>query len=348
MTDTKQDRLFLTVSVDTEEDNWVPATEGVTARNILALPRLVELFAELGVRPTYFTTYRVAEDEEAAVVMRGIRAREDSEIGAHLHPWNTPPVTDRDTSVSMLRSYPVGAQRAKLGVLLQTLREQIGVEARSFRAGRFGVGPETIGLLLDVDVRVDSSVTPLVSWAVFDGPSFLDAPVQPYPLDGTGTTVSRPAPRGPLIEMPVTVGYTRLPVAAWSTLARIQQSPILSRLRLPGLAARFAGVSKVILTPETQTADEMLELSRNFRVQKMQFLHMYFHSNSLTPGLTPFARTRSDVERIYTTIGRYVEELSRVAEVKFLTVSEAAGRYDVSRSGRRLRDTDCPELGKAV
>ena len=38
-------------------------------------------------------------------------------------------------------------------------------------------------------------------------------------------------------------------------------------------------------------------------------LHMYFHTSSLVPGLTPFAKTAAETQRLYDSIERYVESL---------------------------------------
>ena len=54
----------LTVSVDTEEDNWIPATRDVTTGNVTEVWRLAAFFKRLGVRATYFTTYQVAVASE--------------------------------------------------------------------------------------------------------------------------------------------------------------------------------------------------------------------------------------------------------------------------------------------
>ena len=50
--------VLVVVSVDTEEDNWVPARTGITLDNIKALPRLSRFFGALDVRATFFTTYQ--------------------------------------------------------------------------------------------------------------------------------------------------------------------------------------------------------------------------------------------------------------------------------------------------
>jgi len=127
---------FLIVSIDTEEDNWQPRRERVTVENIRELPRLDALFQGLGVRATYFTTYQVAIRTWAAAILRDLHAG-GAELGAHLHPWNTPPLDDafvpRNT---MLKNLPAALQLAKLERLTATLREAFGARPLAFRAGR--------------------------------------------------------------------------------------------------------------------------------------------------------------------------------------------------------------------
>src|SRR5947207_14366263 len=152
--------IFLIVSVDTEEDNWRPCRDGVTIENIRELPRLDALFQRLGVRATYFTTYQVAIRDWAAATLRQLRGG-GAEIGAHLHPWNTPPLDEpflpRNT---MLKNLPADLQLAKLERLTATLEQAFETLPRVFRAGRFGFGAGTVAALLRCGYRVDSSVTP--------------------------------------------------------------------------------------------------------------------------------------------------------------------------------------------
>src|SRR2546425_11600494 len=86
--------VTLVVSIDTEEDNWRPARTGITVDNVRELPRLHRLLERLGVRPTYFATYHVASDARATEILREIHERGAAEIGAHLHPCNTPPLDE--------------------------------------------------------------------------------------------------------------------------------------------------------------------------------------------------------------------------------------------------------------
>src|SRR3989454_5429305 len=135
--------VLVVVSVDTEEDNWVPARTGITLDNIKALPRLSRFFGALDVRATFFTTYQVATDPRAADILREIAAGGGAEIGAHLHPWNTPPVEEalsgRNT---LMKNLAPGLQLAKLECLTAALGDVFGAAPTAFRAGRFGRSEE--------------------------------------------------------------------------------------------------------------------------------------------------------------------------------------------------------------
>src|SRR5215813_8244274 len=119
--------LTLVVSIDTEEDNWDPVRERLTVENIRELPRLDRMFERLGVRATYFTTHQVAGTPWCVEILRGLAASGRAEIGAHLHPWNTPPVqlqlTPRNT---MLGNLPIDLQCAKIETLTTLLTQGVG------------------------------------------------------------------------------------------------------------------------------------------------------------------------------------------------------------------------------
>lgn len=316
----------LSISIDTEEDNWIPSLEGVTVRNAGELPRLAELFASLGVRATYFVTYQIASTPESAAVIRDLAADGSAEIGAHLHPWNTPPSCGMEPRISMLRDYPPEFQRLKLERLLEEFDASLGIRPTSFRAGRFGVGRSVIEALVDNAIFVDSSVTPLISWEGDGGPSFLDAPTRMYRLDGSGD-VPTPNAAGLVVEVPVTVGFTRFAPADWPRVARLLAAARGRGVRLFGVASRLGLFRRVILSPETHSVDDMLRISRRMIEAGEPYLHMYFHSSSLVPGFSPFVRTEQDREALYDTLRRFVEGLSESADVRFCTVTEAAEAY---------------------
>src|SRR3982074_911297 len=114
--------ITVVVSIDTKEDNWVPARQSITVENIRELPRVDRLLERLGVRATYFTTYQVTQQAWAADVLRGLGATGRAEIGAHLHPWNTPPIEESiEQRNTMTVNLPRPLQVAKIRSLTEAL-----------------------------------------------------------------------------------------------------------------------------------------------------------------------------------------------------------------------------------
>ena len=317
------DRVFMIVSIDTEEDNWYRSRERVTCENIGELERQATLFDRLGVRPTYFTTYQVALAPAAAGVIKDVGAR--GEIAAHLHPWNTPPLTEAFIPRnSMLKNLPEPLQRAKLQTLTTTLQDVFGVQPRAFRTGRYGLGSNTVAALLECGFTVDSSVTPFVSWEEFDdGPSFELAPLDAYRL-APGRDVTQPAAGGALVEIPLSCGFNRNPFPVWGRVQRALDAAALRSLHLAGIAARTGLCKRIVLSPELASVAEMLTLSRRLLECGVRHLHLTWHSPSLLPGLGPFTHTLADVQRLYGAVEAYLDRLSRITSFTFATVSEAA------------------------
>ena len=84
----------LIVTVDTEEEGlWTgeyPAN-GNTVENTRGIPRFQALCDQFGIRPTYLVDTPVVEDDRSVELLSEIQQSGRCEIGAHLHPWCTPP-----------------------------------------------------------------------------------------------------------------------------------------------------------------------------------------------------------------------------------------------------------------
>jgi len=316
--------VLLVVSVDTEEDNWVPTRVGISVENVRELKHLSRCFDRLGVRATYFTSYQVATRPWAVDVLREISDGGRAEIGAHLHPWNTPPIDEplvpRNT---MMKNLPAELQLAKLERLTSELAAAFGAPPIAFRAGRFGFGAEAVPALLACGYQVDSSVTPFVSWeATDDGPNFVGASLDAYRV-GPDRDIRVPAPDGPLVEIPITCGYTRFASGRWPGLHRVLHTAPARAWHLAGLASRLGLAKLTVLSPEQESVQDMLGISRAALEGGVRHLHLFFHSVTLRPGLRPWTSSVEGVERMYAAISRYLEGLSRAASVRFATVSEA-------------------------
>ena len=315
--------VLLIVSVDTEEDNWRPTRDGITVENIREVRRLSRYLDRLGVATTYFTSYQVAIRPWAVDILREVSDR-GAEIGAHLHPWNTPPLEETLLPRnSMMKNLPAALQLAKLRRLTTTLTDAFGAPPTAFRAGRFGLDRDAVTALASCGYRVDSSVTPFVSWeATDDGPSFVGAPLDAYRI-GEKRDVTTPEPGGRVLEIPLTCGYTGFSSTRWRTLHRLLHAPASRTLHLAGVASRLRVAKLTTLTPEAESVRDMLALTRGALEGGVGHLQLFFHSPSLVPGLTPWIATAADVDRLYATIERYVDGLSKMASVRCATISEA-------------------------
>jgi peptidoglycan/xylan/chitin deacetylase (PgdA/CDA1 family) len=314
----------LIVSLDTEEDNWHRSRTDVTVTNIGELRRQARLFERLGVRPTYFTTYHVAIDPGSAEVMREVGHESRGEIAAHLHPWNTPPLTEAFVPRnSMVKNLPRALQLAKIQTLTAALQQAFGRRPTSFRAGRYGIGPDTVAALVSCGYRVDSSVSPFVNLeTVDDGPSFVGAPIVPYRLE-PDCDVRRPASDGPIVEIPLSYGFSRGPFSVFNRVQRLLEAAPRG-LHLPGIAVHTGLVRRLSLSPEFQSVAQMLKLSARLLEHGARHLHISWHTPSLMPGLSPFTRTAADVERLYGAIEAYLDRLASLTTFRCVTVSEAA------------------------
>ncbi len=316
--------VLLVVSVDTEEDTWIPTRAGITVENVRELRRLSRFFDKLQIRTTYFTTYQVAIRPWAVAILREVCDGGRAEIGAHLHPWNTPPVEEplspRNT---MMKNLAPELQRRKLEQLTSMLGHAFGAPPTAFRAGRFGLGVETVPALVACGYQVDSSVTPFVNWeATDDGPNFVGASLDAYRI-GTGRDVRVPAADGPLVEIPITSGYNRCMPRWWPGLHRVLHNRPARALHVPGVASRLGFAKRTVLLPEGESVRDMLALSRGALEGGVRHLHLFFHSVALRPGLSPSTASAKDVERMYAKIESYVEGLCHMTRLRFATVSEA-------------------------
>jgi hypothetical protein len=317
--------LVLILSVDTEEDHWHPTRQQVTVENIRELPRFQALARRLGLRVTYFVDYPVATTRWAADILRDLHEEGDVEIGAHLHPWNTPPLQEGPAPRnSMLKNLALPLQLAKVERLRDAIAAGIGVKPVSFRAGRMGLGSETVEALIRAGFLVDSSVTPFVSWEGYDeGPNFIGAPARCYRV-APGSDVRVPVPDGPLCEVPISCGFTGRPFAWRSRALGFFSRPSVRPFRLAGIASQLNLVRQVIGSPETSTVADLLRLTRCLIDEGTGFFHLFVHSSSLLPGRSPFVSTDADRRRLYRMLESYVELLARMVLIRPATVAEAA------------------------
>jgi len=291
------------LGIDTEADNqWeAAARERLTVRNVFELPRLQALADRYGVRPTYLVTYEVALNEECRALLRELAAAGRAEIGAHHHPWTTPPLADGHL-------YPLNLTPAQFEAQLEELtgavKEITGESPVSYRAGRNGFAGWQVPALEARGYLVDSSVDPFFNERTKGGPSFAGAPLAPYfvsPEDPRRAGDSR------LLEIPISSALNRR-WPAWLAAAYADVTPAYSFRR----ALRLARIARPVwLRPSYSRTDDMLALAETLVRRKNPCANGIFHSSELLPGGSPYNRTSSDVSRFYDSLERLFECAAR-------------------------------------
>jgi len=298
---------ILIVSVDTEaEFDWHgPFLRTHTSvRNVRKQGLAQEIFDRFGVRPIYLVDYAVATQPEGYLPLREIVQSGRCEIGAHLHPWITPPFEERlSDRKSYSQNLPARLQREKLGRLTEAITSNFGVRPVSYRAGRLGVGEEIAEILSSLDYQVDMSVLPGVDLRRLHGPDFREGLDRPYWF-GRGWS---------LLEIPATpcfaglLSHPTLPkglsIQLYDRLAR----PGPDKIHLRGLFARLRLLDRIPLSPEDGALGALRRLSHTLLSRGNRTFVFTYHSSSLLPGNTQYVRSASDLSRFLRTIEAYLE-----------------------------------------
>ena len=190
--------------VDTEEEFDWNAPFSRTGHGVTALPGMARgqaYFAAAGVKPVYVTDYPVIDCEAASAMMAEWVSDGTADIGAHLHPWVNPPhVEDVSAANSYVGFLPEAVERAKLEALCRRIEERFGQRPIAYRAGRYGVGPNSARLLSEAGFRLDSSVRSRFDYSHQHGPDFYGLPQTPYWA----------GPDRTLLELPLSTAFVGL------------------------------------------------------------------------------------------------------------------------------------------
>jgi len=323
---TRSDKVYFVLSVDTEEEwDWSGSfpQHPFSVKNAANIPKFQAFCDRLGIRPTYFVDYAIANDPESVKNLKKPLDRGRCEIGGHLHPWCNPPVDEdvANAENSHAINLPVDLVAKKLKNLNMKLEEAFGEKPRSFRSGRWGTNGDMLKLLADNGYVIDSSIHPYYADTPF---SYHDAPDTPFwPSYGDCIT---PGEQRDIFEVPVTSGYNRPDFPFWNRLHRTLSKTPLSQLRLVGVLWKLGWMRKIQLSPELADADNMIALVKAALASGHQVIHMYFHSSSLLPGAAPYVKNEVDERVFYGKIEAVFEYLKENTDVHCCTLEETAER----------------------
>jgi hypothetical protein len=281
-------RRFL-VFVDTEEEfDWTaPRSRDATATTaIAALPEAHRRLAGFGICPTYLVDYPVASAPGAIEVLRPLMEAGECAIGTQLHPWVNPPFDEVLTVAnSFVGNLPEAQERAKLEALTHRITAAFGRRPQVYRAGRYGIGPNTAKLLEEAGYRLDVSVRALFDYSDEGGPDFTHRDAMPCWA----------GPQRLLMELPLTAAYTgfarRFGHRLYPAAGRVK--------RLRGLLARTGTLERIALTPEGTPLPQALRAIRTLLEDDARLISISFHSPSVEPGHTPYVRDAADLRGFY-------------------------------------------------
>jgi hypothetical protein len=290
------------VFVDTEEEfDW---SQPISAANrattaVTAIPEAHRRFADRGVPLTFLVDHPIATDPRAVEILRGVLEDGVAAVGTQLHSWVSPPFEERVSApTSFAGNLPRALEAAKLAILTRTIADAFGSAPRVFRAGRYGIGPNTLALLAEQGYRLDSSMRAGYDYSGEGGPDF----------GRIGNHAFRCGPHEALVELPLTTVHTGR--------ARRGGEPLYRALgRIPkgrGLFARTGLLARVALTPEDMPLADALEAIRVAAGEGLAVLNFSFHSPSLVPGHTPYVRDTADLAAFYRWWEGVIAELGRL------------------------------------
>lgn len=300
-----------TILVDTEEEfDWRAdfARDAHATTAVAAIPAAHARFADRGVPLVYLVDYPIATDPDAVAVLREVLADGRSAIGTQLHPWVNPPFGETLTAAnSYVGNLPEALEAAKLDALTDAITTAFGAAPIIYRAGRYGIGPNSWRLLAERGYRIDTSVRAHYDYRDDGGPDF----------GAIGPQAFRCGPNGALIELPLTTVFTGA--------MRGRGEPLYRALgRFPrgrGLAARTSLLSRVSLTPEGMPIADAMEAVRVAVGEGARLLNFSFHSPSLVPGHTPYVRDAADLARFHGWWDQMLDLLARLG-VRPTTLAE--------------------------
>lgn len=280
-------KVFFTATIDTEIDkspDW-KVSEKETFFSVLdGIPnKLSPVFDKFGAKPTYLLSSEVMENDECISILGDIK---NCELGTHLHADLVEPERSlykiRNMRTSAIQcSYSKEIEYKKLENLTTLFIKKFGYRPISFRAGRFGAGNNTIGILEKLGYLVDSSVTPHIDWNLPEGrANFLSAPEQPYFPDKNNLSEKG---KSKILEVPVSIINPFLA----EKFNYCKKMPVLGRFFRP-----------VWLRPSFQSADQMIfvmkNIIKNYSKKENIVLNMMFHSMEVAPGASPYNKTEKD------------------------------------------------------
>lgn len=310
-------RPMMLVVVDTEEEfDWSApfSREARSTKNMREQYRAQEILSKYNAVPLYVIDHPVASDPWAAGWLRELSEAGHAEIGAHLHPWVTPPYSEQ---VSATNSYGCNLdpalERKKIEVLTELITSATGSKPAHFRAGRYGLGYGTLKTLQALEYRTELSIAPHSNFASDGGPSFYGWSNEPYWHGSPGN----------LLGIPVTTGFSGRAKNWGPRGAPILDNSLVRSLRVPGALAGLGLLERCRLTIEDVPCTSLHRVMRELVRDGQRLLTLSYHSSTLLSGSTNYARTNAERDELLNCLDATLTYFTEVLGGRLVSVSAA-------------------------
>jgi hypothetical protein len=291
----------LLMMVDTEEEfDWSQPFDrrNIGVSHLAEVPKLQAVFAAAGVTPTYLIDYPIAVSEQGADYFRGLHQTGQAQIGMQLHPWVSPP---HEEAINARNSYccnlPATLEMRKLQLLFDAIVQHIGRAPIIFKSGRYGIAHDTLDFLCALGVRIDTSVIPGYNLSHDGGPDFSSAKSAAQWFDSNA---------GSILELPTTGGFVGVLSRTGPQLMPLVHSTFGKAIKLEPILSRLNLLSRIRLSPEGYTLDELKQLTRALHNRGDRIFSFSLHSPSAGIGFTPYVRSLADRDRLFKAIDDYI------------------------------------------
>ena len=315
--------LFLAVSLDVEEEGLFSNQYDVLnvgVSNTAALERLIP-FLNMGIRPTLFCAYSVLKDPSSRAILTKLK-ESGCEIGAHLHHWNTPPLSTNQASLSSVPASAVDDEifAEKLAAVLELGASLANQAITSFRMGRWDLHQNRFPILARLGIRTDASVRPLhgKKWKSSE-PDHFTAPREPYFV---------PTEYGNIFEVPLTV--TPILQCLPKLIDKLPNKKISNFLK-----ATMHYWGALAMLPVYHPLFAMTTITTLAVARGLDVLVLTWHSSEMMPGATPHLPSSASVEQLLTKIKKYLIWLNQHYTVTSVTMEELRQHYAAKATVRQ-------------
>lgn len=295
----RQSKPRLIAVVDTEEEfDWSKpfSREATSVSHMQLIHKLQEVYDRFSVQPVYVVDYPVASQAAGWKPLRDLMEQGRASIGAHLHPWVTPPYREKlSPSNSYGGNLSKDLEYSKLAHLTEQIERSFGFKPTVFKAGRYGIGPNTLESLAALGYEVDLSPAPPLDCSEDGGPDFSRMSHAPFIDSATG-----------ILVIPGTGAHhgwlpgDQVAVRRWCT------SSWRAKLHTNSLLCRSGALERIWLSPESFPSPKIIALTKTMLRQGSRFFVVSLHSSIIMPGATPYVKDEKEVAMLLDRLNDYL------------------------------------------